>query len=236
MRHGTPFDAPELRRRKTDLDSRMGQPRFWDDTESAQKTVTELKSVTRLLEPLQRLEEHVDELKVLAELIGEESDPELEGELTRKVASTADELNRFELQAVMCGPDDARDVFFSIQAGAGGTESCDWAQMLLRMYSHYFDNNGYSYRPVDLVPNEEAGIKSATLDVKGPLAFGYLKAEVGVHRLVRISPFDSAKRRHTSFASVDVIPQFEEEGEVEISDSEIEIQFYHASEIGRAHV
>jgi len=214
----------------------MGQPGFWDDPESAQTTVREVKDVTRVLEPLDDLIQRLDELKVLAELVQDEADPELEAELTQKTRTADDDLDRFELQTMLNGPDDARDVFLSIQAGAGGTESCDWAQMLLRMYSHYFDNNDYSYRVVDVVHNVEAGIKSVTLEVKGSYAFGYLKAEVGVHRLVRISPFDAAKRRHTSFASVDVIPQFEDAGEVEINDNDIEVQFYHASGAGGQHV
>ncbi len=214
----------------------MGRPGFWDNNEAAQGVVTELKGVTRLLEPLEELQKRIDDLKVLIELLQEEPDGELESELARKIASAESDLDRFELQTLMNGPDDARNVFLSIQAGAGGTESCDWAQMLLRMYTHYFDNHEYTYAVVDIAPNVEAGIKSATLDIRGPFAYGYLKAETGVHRLVRISPFDAAKRRHTSFASVDVLPQFEEEAEVEINENDIELQFYHSGGAGGQHV
>ncbi|HUU42649.1 MAG TPA: peptide chain release factor 2, partial [Planctomycetota bacterium] len=131
---------------------------------------------------------------------------------------------------------DARDVYFNIQAGAGGTESCDWAQMLLRMYRKHFEERGFAVSTVDVVPNEEAGIKSITLDVRGEMVYGYLQSEIGVHRLVRISPFDAAKRRHTSFASVDVIPQFEEAAEVEIDEKDIEMDFFHAGGAGGQHV
>ena len=214
----------------------MGRPGFWDNAESAQGVVAEVKGVTRLLEPLDGLQKRVEELKLLAELVAQEADKELESELTGKVASVQTDLDRFELQTMMNGPDDARNAFMTIQAGAGGTESCDWAQMLLRMYTHYFDSHGYSYAVVDISPNVEAGIKSATLDVRGPFAYGYLKAETGVHRLVRISPFDAAKRRHTSFASVDVLPQFDEEAEIEINEKDIELQFYHSGGAGGQHV
>ena len=225
-----------LRRQRLSIQKRMEQPNFWDDSEGAQNTVAQLKTVNRSLEPLEALEKGIEDLKVLAELVSEEEDPELEQELSTKSAQWARELDRFELQSMMSDPESARNVYLAIQAGAGGTESCDWAQMLLRMYTHYFDAKGYAYGMVDMVPNVEAGIKSVTLDVKGAMAYGYLRGEIGVHRLVRISPFDAAKRRHTSFASVDVLPQYEDEPEVEIAEKDIEIQFYHSSGAGGQHV
>ena len=209
---------------------------FWTNPEKARQTVARLKSLNRIIEPLQSLASTIEELKVLAELVSEGGDEELEKELDAKTAHAEKAFESFELMQMMSGADDPRDVYFSIQAGAGGTESCDWAQMLLRMYAKYFENHAFRYGTVDVVPNEEAGIKSVTLDVRGTMAHGYLRSETGVHRLVRISPFDANKRRHTSFASVDVIPQFEEEAEVEINEKDIELEFFHSGGAGGQHV
>lgn len=210
---------------------------FWSNPEKARETVRQLKGLNRVIEPLRELEDTIGDLKVLTELVAEGGgDEELEKELGALTVVAERAFGRFELLQMMSGENDARDVYFSVQAGAGGTESCDWAQMLLRMYTRYFENHGFSAATVDLVPNEEAGIKSVTLDVKGEMAYGYLKSEIGVHRLVRISPFDANKRRHTSFASVDVIPQFEEEGEIEINEKDIELEFFHSGGAGGQHV
>ncbi len=214
----------------------MAKSDFWGDQEQARRTVSRLKSLNRIIEPVRSLETVVEDLKVLTDLLAEGGDEELEKELKAKTAAAEKAFGEFELRQMMAGENDGRDVYFSIQAGAGGTESCDWAQMLLRMFKRYFENHDFACATVDVVPNEEAGIKSITLDVRGDLAYGYLKSETGVHRLVRISPFDASKRRHTSFASVDVIPQFEDEGEVEISDKDIELDFFHAGGAGGQHV
>jgi len=209
---------------------------FWNDQEKARETIARLKTLSRVIDPVRSLEKTIDDLKVLAELMAEGGDEELATELAQKTAASEKAFAAFELLQMMSGENDGRDVYFSIQAGAGGTESCDWAQMLLRMFKKYFEAHDFSAATVDVVPNEEAGIKSITLDVRGDMAYGYLKSEIGVHRLVRISPFDANKRRHTSFASVDVIPQFEEEAEVEISDSDIELEFFHSGGAGGQHV
>ena len=213
----------------------MSRPDFWNDQEKARETVTRLKSLNRVIDPLRSLEGDIEDLKVLAELSAE-GDEELSAELTAKVKRAERTFEKFELLQMMSGENDARDVYFNIQAGAGGTESCDWAQMLLRMYRKHFEERGFAVSTVDVVPNEEAGIKSITLDVRGEMVYGYLQSEIGVHRLVRISPFDAAKRRHTSFASVDVIPQFEEAAEVEIDEKDIEMDFFHAGGAGGQHV
>jgi len=213
----------------------MARPDFWNDPEKARETVARLQSLNRVIDPLLKLEETVEDLKVLVELTAE-GDDELEAELAAKMTTAEKTFAEFELLQMMSGENDGRDVYFSIQAGAGGTESCDWAQMLLRMYRKHFETRGFKMATVDVVPNEEAGIKSITLDVKGEMAYGYLKSEIGVHRLVRISPFDAAKRRHTSFASVDVIPQFEDAADVEINEKDIELEFFHAGGAGGQHV
>ena len=233
---GTPFDLAKRLEEKGEIERRMARSDFWDDQEKARRTVARLKSVNRIIEPVRSLEKTVEDLRVLVDLLAEGSDEELEKELEAKTAAAEKAFGEFELRQMMAGENDGRDVYFSIQAGAGGTESCDWAQMLLRMFAKYFEAQGFAASTVDVVPNEEAGIKSITLDVKGELAYGYLKSEIGVHRLVRISPFDANKRRHTSFASVDVIPQFEDEGELEISEKDIELEFFHSGGAGGQHV
>ena len=233
---GTPFDLARKLADKADIERQMAGSDFWNNPDNARDAVQRLKALNRIIEPLQSLAAGIDDLKVLAELVSEGGDEELEKELDAKTLAAEKAFESFELLQMMSGPEDSRSVFFSVQAGAGGTESCDWAQMLLRMYSKYFENHGFSFATVDIVPNEEAGVKSVTLDVRGNMAYGYLRSETGVHRLVRISPFDSNKRRHTSFASVDVIPQFEEEGEIEIKDSDIELEFFHSGGAGGQHV
>ena len=233
---GTPFDLARRLSEKSSIEKQMARPDFWDAPEKAQDTIAQLKDLNRIVEPLEGLGAAIDDMKVLVELCAEEDDEELEKELDSKIAAAEGEFGKFELLQMMSGEDDGRNVYFSVQAGAGGTESCDWAQMLVRMYKYYFENHGFSCTTVDVVPNEEAGIKSITLDVRGNMAYGYLRSETGVHRLVRISPFDSNKRRHTSFAAVDVIPQYDELGDIEIDEKDIEMDFFHAGGAGGQHV
>jgi len=146
------------------------------------------------------------------------------------------QCDKIELQGLLSGPQDMKNCFLSIHAGAGGTESCDWASMLLRMYTRYFEDNKYRCEELDITPGEEAGIRSITLRVSGPFAFGKLSCEVGVHRLVRISPFDSQNRRHTSFAAIDCIPEFEDDIDIVVDDDDLRIDFYRASGAGGQHV
>jgi peptide chain release factor 2 len=146
------------------------------------------------------------------------------------------QVDSIELKGLLSRPEDMKNCFFSIHAGAGGTESCDWANMLLRMYTRYFEDNGYKFAELDITPGEEAGIRSITLKVMGPFAFGKLSCETGVHRLVRISPFDSQSRRHTSFAAVDVMPEFDGDIDIEIKDDDFKMDFYRASGAGGQHV
>ncbi|GAI82549.1 unnamed protein product, partial [marine sediment metagenome] len=178
------------------------------------------------------------EAKDLQELfdLAIESDEDALDELEDDLSALLKRCEQIELQGLLSRPEDMKNCFFSIHAGAGGTESCDWASMLLRMYTRYFEANKYKFQELDITPGEEAGIRSITLRVGGPFAFGKLSCEVGVHRLVRISPFDSNKRRHTSFAAVDCVPEFDEDIDVEINEEDLRVDFYRASGAGGQHV
>jgi peptide chain release factor 2 len=178
----------------------------------------------------------LDDLMVLAELASEEDDQTVVGEIEEGVKSLARDLERLELQLLLSGEYDKNSAIVSIHPGAGGTESQDWAQMLLRMYTRYAERSGFRVEILDLLPGDEAGVKSVTLEVSGVYAYGYLSAEKGVHRLVRISPFDANARRHTSFASVDVMPSIEDDSEVEINPADLRIDTYRSGGAGGQHV
>ena len=222
----TLFDLPGKIEQKSKLEEKMAAPGFWDDQESAQKIVEQLKSLKAMIDPVNDCVEEISEAQLLWSMAGEENDQETRNEVAGSIRNLSEMVDKVELASLLTGKNDAKDCFFSIHAGAGGTESCDWASMLLRMYSRYFERVGYSFEEVDMTPGEEAGIRSVTLRVKGNYAFGYLSCEAGVHRLVRISPFDSAKRRHTSFVAVDVLPDFEGEGDIDIDENEVEMKLY----------
>ncbi len=214
----------------------MSAPNFWDDPEAAQKVVARLKTLKATVDPVRQILARLEDLQALHELGSEAGDAETLAEAARDAARLSADLDRLELRTMLGGPHDAGNCYLSIHAGAGGTESCDWAQMLLRMYLRYFEAGGYAAEEIDRLEAEEAGIRSVALHVKGPYAYGYLSCERGVHRLVRISPFDAAKRRHTSFASVDVLPELEEI-EVEINwDRDVREDTYRASGAGGQHV
>lgn len=218
------------------LEQQMSQPGFWDNPEAAQRITSQLSALKSVVEPVEELTREVSDLAELFELATEEADAEELAQLEEDVEVLVRRCERIELQGLLSRPEDMRNCFISIHAGAGGTESCDWANMLLRMYSRFFDANKFKYEELDITPGEEAGIRSITLRVIGPFAFGKLSCEVGVHRLVRISPFDSQSRRHTSFAAVDCVPEFDEDIEVEINDDDLRIDFYRASGAGGQHV
>jgi len=198
-----------------------------------------LKRINSLKLPVQEwrgLDEKREELSELVELARSEGDQELLPEIEKEVESLNRNIEELELRSILGGEDDAKNAILTIHPGAGGTESQDWAQMLLRMYLRWIERKGFSYQVMDLQPGEEAGIKSAVVEVKGDYAYGYLKAEAGVHRLVRISPFDANKRRHTSFASVFVYPEIEENQEIEINPKDLRIDTFRASGAGGQHV
>jgi len=214
----------------------MSNPGFWDNPESAQSTVTKLSALKSIVNPAEQIYKNVKDLAELFQLAESESDKQTLAQLETELAGLEKECEKIELAGLLSGPNDTKNCFFSIHAGAGGTESCDWANMLLRMYTRFFDENKFKYAQLDITAGEEAGIRSITLKVAGPFAFGKLSCEVGVHRLVRISPFDSNKRRHTSFAAVDCIPEFNEDIDIEIKNDDLKIDFYRASGAGGQHV
>lgn len=213
----------------------MGQPDFWNDQETAQATIAQLKSLKSTVEPFGKLKKSCDDLVELAELMEDDPDEETAQEVDQEAGKLRLALDKFELRVLLSDPADRSSAYLSVQAGAGGTESCDWAEMLLRMYMRWIERSGYSAKMVENVAGEEAGIRSAVLQVVGDMAYGYLKAEIGVHRLVRLSPYDSAHRRHTSFAAVDVMPEAEDI-EIEINEDDLRIDRYRAGGPGGQHV
>ena len=214
----------------------MAAPEFWNDSEKAREFITEANALKAWTEPWRRITGKVADLEEMAELLLVEEDAELLDEWAREVDGVAAELESLELRNMLQGPDDHRDALVTIHPGAGGTESQDWAEMLLRMYGRWAEEHGYDAGLLDRLDGEEGGIKSATMEVRGEFAYGYLKAERGVHRLVRISPFDSAGRRHTSFASVFVYPVVDDSIEIEIREEDVEMDVYRASGAGGQHV
>jgi len=214
----------------------MSRPGFWDNPDSAQSVVSQLSSLKSVIEPVEEMQHEVKDLQELFELAAAETDKEELRQVEDDLAALVKRCEQIELQGLLSRPEDVRNCFFSIHAGAGGTESCDWANMLLRMYTRYFEASKYKYEQFDITPGEEAGVRSVTLRVSGPFAFGKLSCETGVHRLVRISPFDANKRRHTSFAAVDCVPEFDEDIDVEINEEDLRIDFYRASGPGGQHV
>ncbi len=217
----------------------MTHPDFWNHRESAQKDVARISQLRATLTPLTSLEQRASDLVLLQAMAEEETAPEQQTtalqEVEKEFQSLTQDIEKFEILQLLSGEFDRTDAFLTIHAGAGGTESCDWAEMLLRMYQRWIERSGYTASIIDIQEGEEAGIKSITLLVRGEYAFGYLQTERGVHRLVRISPFDSAKRRHTSFASVDVTPDIED-APIEINEDDIEIDTYRSGGKGGQNV
>ena len=224
----------EKRAEKAAAEARMAAADFWDNKEKAQATVAQLSACRGVIEPYERLTKKLDDLTVGLELAAE--DPDFAAELETVAEELRKGIADLEIYSFLAGPFDRKNFYFSIHAGAGGTESCDWAQMLLRMYRRYFERCGWKEELIDHQPGEEAGIKSVTMKVEGPYAYGYMKGEKGVHRLVRISPFDSNARRHTSFVSVDVFPEIDDDIDVEIDENDLRIDTYRSSGAGGQHI
>ena len=216
----------------------MTEPGFWDDPDQARSISIEVNDLKAWIEPWDAARSRVADLAELAELLDadEEGDPALRRELTEESERLEHEIEKLELKNMLRGQDDHRDALVTIHPGAGGTESQDWAEMLMRMYTRWAERQGYDVDVLNLMPGEEAGIKSATLEVRGRYAYGYLKAEKGVHRLVRISPFDAQSRRHTSFASVFVYPVVDDEIAIDVQEKDLRIDTYRASGAGGQHV
>jgi peptide chain release factor 2 len=214
----------------------MSGGNFWNDQESARTGVQQVKELKGWIEPYDRLVGRVASALELDELLAGEPDQSMSGEIDQEVDAVGTEIDAFELRSLMRGPDDFRDAQVEISAGAGGTEAQDWAQMLMRMYTRWAERKGYGIEILDLSEGEEAGIKGAVLEIRGLYAFGFLRPETGVHRLVRISPFDAQSRRHTSFASVFVYPVVDQDINIEIRDEDIKMDVYRASGAGGQHV
>jgi peptide chain release factor 2 len=218
----------------------MAAPDFWSNRERAQRDVEEVSRLRSLISPFQELERQIEDFSALQQLAAEESDPtgraQAENEVAAEHASLIRKLDEFELRQFLSGENDRANAFLTIHSGAGGTESCDWADMLLRMYQRWIERSGFKSQTVDIQQGEEVGIKSVTLFVSGDYAYGHLQTERGVHRLVRISPFDANKRRHTSFASVDVVPEIADTAPVEINPADLEIDTFRSGGKGGQNV
>jgi peptide chain release factor 2 len=232
---GTGFDLAGKKTQLQAIERRMAKVGFWDNPEAAQSVVSQLSALKSVVEPVEEIEREVKDLAELFELAMQSDEDEL-AQLADDVVHLSKKCQQIELAGLLNRPNDMKSCFFSIHAGAGGTESCDWVNMLLRMYTRYFETRKYKFEELDITPGEEAGVRSITLRVGGAFAFGKLSCEVGVHRLVRISPFDAAKRRHTSFAAVDCIPEFDEDINIKINEDDLKIDFFRASGPGGQNV
>ncbi len=221
------FDLPKKIKDIEAIQQKMSLPNFWDEAVSANKAVRELKALKNTVEPFEKATATLAELKEFSEIA--EEDASLLTQINTDLGLLTKIIDELEVQTLLSGEFDRNNALLSINAGAGGTESCDWANMLLRMYTRWADSKDFKVEVLDVLAGESAGIKNATLRIEGDMAYGFLKAEKGVHRLVRISPFDANKRRHTSFASVDVIPEIEDDIEVAISPDELRIDVFRSS-------
>jgi peptide chain release factor 2 len=222
------FDVAAKEQRLAQLDTEMAQPSFWEDNRRAQEVIRERTELSRLVTRVKELAGKAEDLAVMLELAEEATDGSLDAEIADSIAGLRKDLDEFELKIMLSGPHDTKAAIVSIHPGAGGTESQDWAQMLLRMYLRWCERAGLKAEVVDLLPGDEAGIKSATVEVSGEYAFGYLRGETGVHRLVRISPFDASRRRQTSFASVAVVPEVDDV-EVNVKEDDLRVDVVRAS-------
>ena len=230
------FDLAAKSDRLQSLEASQAEAGFWANPESARRTVQELQALRGWVGPWADLHGRLTGALELAELLETERDEGLETDLARETDALVEAVEAFELKAMLQGPDDRRDALLTIHPGAGGTESQDWAEMLMRMYVRWAERHGFQVAVLDLLPGEEAGIKSVSIQIKGEYAYGYLKAEKGVHRLVRISPYDSQARRHTSFASVFVYPDVDDTIEIDLRDEDIKMDVFRASGAGGQHV
>ena len=233
---GQSLQIDHLREQLVEYNEDMGSPGFWDDSERAQKVSAKASSVEGRIKHYESLISRADDIEVMMELAEEADDAGMVEEITAEFASLKADLETLRLQTLLTGEYDGCNCILSLHAGAGGTEAQDWTQMLYRMYTRFAERMGFQVKLLDLLEGDEAGIKSVTFEVSGDYAYGYLKSERGVHRLVRISPFDANARRHTSFASLDVSPIIEDDGEIEIRPEDLRIDTYRASGAGGQHV
>ncbi|WP_379970483.1 peptide chain release factor 2 [Ectobacillus sp. sgz5001026] len=230
------LDLAHKQSRVTELEETMADPTFWDDQNGAQTIINELNEIRDMVNTYTKLSDTYDNLELTYELVKEEYDEDFKNDLETEVQDLVAEMNTFELQLLLSGPYDKSNAILELHPGAGGTESQDWGSMLLRMYTRWAEKKGFKVETLDYLPGDEAGIKSVTLLIKGHNAYGYLRAEKGIHRLVRISPFDSAGRRHTSFVSIEVMPEMDDNLDIEIRNEDIKMDTYRASGAGGQHI
>jgi len=233
---GGVFDVDSLTSRRDELEIETADPNLWNDRARAEAATREKNALERELALYQRIETDLDDAEVLLELANEVDDDEARGEASQKFDGVEQRLDEAELRQLLGGEHDASNALLSINSGAGGTDACDWAEMLLRMYLRWAERRGFKTEILDLQAGDEAGIRSVTIKVSGEYAYGYLNSEQGVHRLVRISPFDSQARRHTAFASVTAVPEIDDAIEVDIDESDLRVDTYRASGAGGQHV
>ena len=230
------LEIPAKEEKIAELEYKMGEPSFWDDAAAAQKLNQELAALKGGVDSYRDLMAKYEDAETLYEMGIEESDPSMEGDIRAELNLIAEWLETLQLEVLLSGEYDANDAILTLHAGAGGTEAQDWTQMLLRMYGRWAERHGFTVDTADLQPGEEAGVKSATLFIKGHNAYGFLKSEKGVHRLVRISPFDSQARRHTSFSACDVMPEIDDAVEVPINMDDVRVDYFRASGAGGQHI
>jgi len=230
------FDIAAKKKRAGELEAISGEGAFWNDTKNAQTVLKEAKDLKRTIGAWEKLKTDCDDMVALYDLATGEQDASTLAEVPAHIDAVEKETNHMEFVRKMSGEDDAAPASLSIHSGAGGTESCDWCEILFRMYCRWMERKGFSYTVLDSIPGEGAGLKSVEMEVQGEYAYGHLKAECGVHRLVRISPFDANARRHTSFASVYAYPLLEETSDFELEEKEIRIDTYRASGAGGQHI
>ncbi len=228
------IDISSLKSELEKLDRIMSSPDFWNEQEKNREVIQRRKWLEETVESFEEITKSLEDLTELIDMSDE--DPEMLAMVSEEIEALERKLSELELKTYLSGEMDSKNAYLTVQAGAGGTEACDWADMLLRMYKRWAEQKGYDVELVDITPDDVAGIKSATILVKGPYAYGYLKGETGVHRLVRISPFDSNARRHTSFAAVSVMPQIDEDINIEIRDEDIKLETFRASGAGGQYV
>ncbi len=236
MPSGVIFDIENKEKELQKLSAESEKGDFWQDANRAKEILKQQSDLKRDVDAIHGLESEIDDLEALVELLEEEQDKESEAELEQRLKGLEQKIQSLEFQQKLGNPEDRSSAIVSINAGAGGTEAQDWSEMILRMLLRWCERKGYQTEIIDFLAGDEAGVKSVTFTVKGPYAYGYLKAENGIHRLVRISPFDANRRRHTSFASVSVIPEMPEDVDIEIDEGDLKIDTYRASGAGGQHV
>ena len=236
MKWGIHFDVANKQDKIAELEYKMGAPTFWDDPDAAQKITQELNDLKSGVDAYKSLVSKHEDAQTLYDLAIDEADQSLEADIKTEINNIKDGIEALQLEILLSEPYDANNAILTLHAGAGGTEAQDWTQMLLRMYTRWAERHGFNVETADILPGDEAGVKSVSLFIKGHNAYGFLKSEKGVHRLVRISPFDSNARRHTSFCACDVMPEIDDAVEVPINMADVRVDTYRASGAGGQHI